>query len=50
MHWNSFRILGDFLHLASFIVLGWRLWKTKNSNGESATCCAILRLAAKFRA
>lgn len=34
MHWNSFRILGDFSHLASFFILGWRLMKTKNANGE----------------
>lgn len=35
VHLNIFRLLGDFSHLASFILLFFRLHKTKNANGIS---------------
>eukprot|EP01138_Halocafeteria_seosinensis_P011502 gb/GECG01011749.1/.p1 GENE.gb/GECG01011749.1/~~gb/GECG01011749.1/.p1 ORF type:complete len:236 (+),score=4.97 gb/GECG01011749.1/:1-708(+) len=35
VHLNFFRLLGDFSHLASFLILFLRLHKTKNANGIS---------------
>ena len=32
---NIFRFAGDMAHLASFFLLGWRLWEKKNANGAS---------------
>lgn len=35
-HLNVFRLLGDFAHVASFIVLLHRLWTRRNATGERA--------------
>ena len=40
---NIFRFAGDMSHLASFFLLGWRLWEKKNANGASPGAPATLR-------